>query len=69
MEHVEKAQKIMTELGHTKYTICGLVSKQMLYDSELEVSVLLGKLEAAREMILDYQNEYDKLMDKYEQKN
>jgi hypothetical protein len=47
MEHVEKAQKIMTELGHTKYTICGLVSRQMLYDSEQEVSELLGKLQAA----------------------
>lgn len=53
MEHVEKAQKIMTELGHTKYTICGLVSKQMLHDSELEVSALLGKLEAAEDALRD----------------
>lgn len=51
MEHVEKAQKIMTELGHTKYTICGMVSKQMLYDSEQEVAVLLGKLEKAEEAL------------------
>jgi hypothetical protein len=43
-EHVIKAQKIMTELGHTKYTLCGMVSIQMLHDSEQEVSVLLGKL-------------------------
>ena len=52
-EHVEKAQKIMTELGHTKYTICGMVSKQMLYDSEQEVAVLLGKLEKAEEALRD----------------
>ena len=44
MEYVVKAQQIMTELGHTKYTICGMVSKQMLHDSEQEVSVLLGEL-------------------------
>jgi hypothetical protein len=43
-EHVIKAQKIMTKLGHTKYTLCGMVSIQMLHDSEQEVSVLLGKL-------------------------
>ena len=53
MEHVEKAQKIMTELGHTKYTICGMVSKQMLYASEQEVSVLLGKLAAAEDALRD----------------
>ena len=53
MEYVEKAQKIMTELGHTKYTISGLVSKQMLYDSEQEVSVLLGKLEAYEDALRD----------------
>jgi hypothetical protein len=46
-EHVEKAQKIMTELGHTKYRISGMVSKQMLYDSEQEVAVLLEKLNSA----------------------
>jgi hypothetical protein len=46
-EHVEKAQKIMTELGHTKYRICGMVSKQMSYDSEQEVAVLLKKLNSA----------------------
>jgi len=53
MEYVEKAQKIMTELGHTKYRICGMVSKQMLYDSEQEVSILLGKLEAAEDALRD----------------
>ena len=53
MEHVEKAQKIMTELGYTKYTICGMVSKQMLYDSEQEVAVLLGKLEKAEDALRD----------------
>ena len=53
IEHVEKAQQIMTELGYTKYTICGLVSKQMLYDSEQEVSVLLGKLEASEDALRD----------------
>jgi hypothetical protein len=53
MEYVEKAQQIMTELGHTKYTICGMVSKQMLYDSEQEVSVLLGKLEASEDALRD----------------
>jgi hypothetical protein len=47
MEYVEKAQQIMTELGHTKYAICGMVSRQMLHDSEQEVAVLLGKREAA----------------------
>jgi hypothetical protein len=51
VEHVEKAQKIMTELGHTKYTIRGMVSKQMLYDSEQEVAVLLGKLAAAEDAL------------------
>jgi len=44
MEYVEKAQHIMTELGHTKYAICDMVSKQMLLDLEREVSELLGKL-------------------------
>jgi hypothetical protein len=53
IEHVEKAQKIMTELGHTKYAISGMVSKQMLHDSEQEVAVLLGKLEAAEDAIRD----------------
>ena len=53
IEHVEKAQKIMTVLGHTKYTICGMVSKQMLYDSEQEAFVLLGKLEAAEDALRD----------------
>ncbi len=53
MQYVEKAQKIMTELGHTKYTVCGLVSKQMLHDSEQEVSVLLGKLAAAENALRD----------------
>jgi hypothetical protein len=43
-EHIVNAQKIMTELGHTKYTLCGMVSIQMLRDSEQEVCVLLGKL-------------------------
>ena len=53
MEYVEKAQQIMTELGHTKYRICGMVSKQMLHDSEQEVSALLGKLEAAEDALRD----------------
>jgi hypothetical protein len=44
MEYVVKAQQIMTVLGHTKYRICGMVSRQMLHDSEQEVSVLLGEL-------------------------
>ena len=49
MEHALKVQKIMTELGHTKYTICDIVSRQMLHDSEQEVSVLLGKLHKVTE--------------------
>jgi hypothetical protein len=53
MEYVEKAQKIMTELGHTKYSICGMVSRQMLHDSEQEVAVLLGKREAAENALRD----------------
>jgi len=53
MEHVEKAQKIMTELGHTKYSICGMVSRQMLHDSEQEVSILLGKLAASEDALRD----------------
>ena len=53
MEYVEKAQQIMAELGHTKYAICGMVSKQMLYDSEQEVSILLGKREAAEDALRD----------------
>jgi hypothetical protein len=48
MEYVEKAQHIMTELGHTKYAICDMVSKQMLLDLEREVSELLWKLENAK---------------------
>jgi hypothetical protein len=53
IEYVEKAQKIMAELGHTKYAICGMVSKQMLYDSEQEVSILLGKLAASEDALRD----------------
>jgi hypothetical protein len=53
MEYVEKAQQIMTELGHTKYTICGMVSQQMLHDSEQEVSILLGKLAASEDALRD----------------
>ena len=49
MKHALKVQKIMTELGHTKYTICDMVSRQMLRDSEQEVSVLLGKLHKVTE--------------------
>jgi hypothetical protein len=53
IEYVEKAQQIMAELGHTKYYICGMVSKQMLHDSEQEVSILLGKLKASEDALRD----------------
>ena len=53
MEYVEKAQQIMTVLGHTRYRISGMVSKQMLYDSEQKVSILLGKLAASEDALRD----------------
>jgi hypothetical protein len=53
MEYVEKAQQIMTELGHTRYRISGMVSQQMLHDSEQEVSILLGKLAASEDALRD----------------
>jgi len=43
-DYALKAETIMTQLGHTKYTLGGLVSKQMLCDTEREVSELLGKI-------------------------
>jgi len=59
MEHAQKAQKIMTELGHTKYAICDMVSRQMLHDSEQEVSALLGKLHKVTEQRNDFKKELE----------
>jgi predicted RNase H-like nuclease (RuvC/YqgF family) len=51
LEYVRKAEKIMTELGHTKYSLSGMCSAAMRHDLEKEVGELLGKLVEARKEI------------------
>ena len=45
---VQKAEKLMAELGHTKYSLSGMISAAMRHDLEKEVSILLGELAEAR---------------------
>jgi hypothetical protein len=48
LEYVRKAEKIMAELGHTKYSLSGMCSAAMRHDLEKEVCELLGELAEAR---------------------
>ncbi len=45
---VQKAEKLMAELGHTKYSLSGMCSAAMRRDLEKEVCELLGELAEAR---------------------
>jgi hypothetical protein len=49
--YVREAEKIMAELGHTKYSLSGMCSAAMRHDLEKEVGKLLGKLVEARKEI------------------
>lgn len=49
LEYVRKAETIMAELGHTKYSLSGMCSAAMRHDLEKEVCELLGELAEARE--------------------
>jgi hypothetical protein len=53
LDHARKAARIMAELGHTKYALGDLVSREMLTHSEMEVSQLLGKLARAEKLAED----------------
>ena len=44
LNYVQKAEKIMTELGHTKYSLSGMSSAAMRHDLEKEVCQLLDEL-------------------------
>lgn len=46
---VQKAERIMAELGHTKYSLSGMCSAAMRNDLEKEVCELLGELAEARD--------------------
>jgi ketopantoate reductase len=51
LEYVRNAEKLMTELGHTKYSLSGMCSAAMRHDLEKEVGELLGELSEARKEI------------------
>lgn len=53
---VQKAETIMAELGHTKYSLSGMCSAAMRHDLEKEVCELLGEL-AAKTAEFDRLNE------------
>jgi 5,10-methylenetetrahydrofolate reductase len=44
LNHVLKAEKLMAELGHTKYSLSGMCSAAMRHDLEKEVCQLLDEL-------------------------
>jgi hypothetical protein len=44
LAHVLKAERIMEELGDTKYQLSGMISAEMRHDLGKEVSKLLGEL-------------------------
>ncbi len=56
---VQKAETIMAELGHTKYSLSGMCSAAMRHDLEKEVCELLGELAEAREEISDLQGDVE----------
>jgi hypothetical protein len=54
---VQKAETIMAELGHTKYSLSGMCSAAMRHDLEKEVCELLGELAEARKQLEDFEVE------------
>ena len=48
LDHVLKAERLMEDIGDTKYQLSGMISAEMRYDLEKETSKLLGELAETR---------------------
>jgi hypothetical protein len=62
LEYVRKAEHIMAELGHTKYSLSGMSSAAIRHDLEQEVCQLLSELSAMQKQ--RDQNHIDELTQK-----
>lgn len=58
LAHVIKAERLMEEIGDTKYQLSGMISAEMRYDLEKEILKLLGELAEARERIKQHNRSF-----------